>query len=111
MSKVIPTEGILHTVLSSERMGWKEKGLVATSLIARPFEGRKKGLVPITRTCTNYPKKTWGATKDCMPFHPPPVGNGTRQCHIWCSLVYSRLQEEGKKCTVVCSIPGFLGVD
>ena len=89
MSKVIPTEGLLHTVLSSERMGWTEKGLVATSLIARPFEGRKKGLVPITRTCTNYPKKTWGATKDCMPFHPPPVGNGTRQCHIWCSLVYT----------------------
>ena len=48
MRKVIPTEGKLHTVLSSKWMG-KEKGLVATNLIyiPRPFEGRRKGLVPI----------------------------------------------------------------
>ena len=37
------------------------------------------------------------------------MGKGTRQCHIGAAL-YSRPQEEGKKCTIICSIPGFPGV-
>ena len=55
------------------------------------------------------PKKTWVAANNCMLFHPPPVGKGTRQYHIGAAS-YSKSQEEGKKCTIICGIPGFPGV-
>ena len=36
-----------------------------------PLRGRRKDLIPIAHTCANYPMKTWGATNNCMLFHPP----------------------------------------
>ena len=108
MRKAIPTEGILHTVLSSERMGWKEKGLVATSLVPRPFEGggERAWYLLHTHAPTIYPKKTWGAANDCMLFNPPPASMGTRRYHIGIASC-SKPQEVGKS---HYGIPGFLGV-
>ena len=47
--------------------------MIPLSLVPRPGRRRKKGLVPIARTCANYPKKTWGTVNYCTFFRPPPA--------------------------------------
>ena len=59
--------------------------------------------------CTHMhqlPQENLGCCKQLYTFHPPTVGKGTRQCHI-SAASYSRPQEEGKECTIICGIPGF----
>ena len=103
MRKVIPTEGILHTVLSSEwdthlfsLGGGKRRVWQLLALYPGPLRGRRKGLVPIACACTNYPKKTWGAANYCTLFHPPPAGKGTMRCQISVAS-YPCPREEGEK--------------
>ena len=69
----------------------------------------EKGLVPIARTCVNYPKKTWGAANDCTHFRPPSAPR------VRCDVISVQPHTLGcgkrvKKHTVVCGTPSFLKI-